>query len=379
MSLRLRLAAAFALVAVGTAAALAITGPVIVGQGFARLEAATGLDTDTGGAPGGGGPGAGPRGPLAGQHARQIQAETSTAIILVAVGSAALASLAGVWMAGRLTEPVRRLEAAARAVADGLLDRRSGLAERGDELGALGRSFDLMTARLQQAEATRQRFFQDAVHELRTPLTVIEATTSAILDGIYEHDDRHLATIRDQARLLSRIVDDLRTISLAEAGVLPLERETIRVVDLLARVRTAFQPRADASGIGLEVEVADNLVVEVDQDRIVQALGALVDNALRHTPPGGSIRLRGRGVERAAGARWARIEVNDTGPGVPVAALPHLFERFYQVEPGRDRATRTTGLGLAIVKALVQAHGGTVGVENAPGGGAGFWIDLPAS
>lgn len=379
MSLRLRLAAAFALVAVGTAAAMAVTGQVIVSQGFARLEAATGLDTGTGSAPGGGGRGAGPRGPLAGQHARQIQAETGTTIILVAVASAAVASLAGLWMAGRLTEPVRRLEAAARAVAGGMLDRRSGLADRGDELGALGRSFDLMTARLEQAEATRRRFFQDAVHELRTPLTVIEATTSAILDGVYEHDDRHLVTIRDQARLLSRIVDDLRTISLAEAGVLPLEREIVRVVDLLTRVRDAFAARAQAAGVALQVEVSGDVVVEADEDRVVQALGALVDNALRYTPPGGTIRLRGRSLEGAVGGRSVRIEVRDTGPGIPVAALPHLFERFYQVEPGRDRARRTSGLGLAVVKALVQAHGGTVGADNAPEGGARFWIDLPAA
>ena len=126
------------------------------------------------------------------------------------------------FIARRVAKPLERLEAAAAAVAQGDLAARSGLADRGDEIGSLGRSFDAMAADLERGEASRRRFFQDAAHEMKTPLAVIEATAAAVMDGVYDHDDRHLVTIREQARLLGRVVDDLRTISLADAGALPL-------------------------------------------------------------------------------------------------------------------------------------------------------------
>jgi two-component system sensor histidine kinase BaeS len=280
--------------------------------------------------------------------------------------------------AGRLARPIHGLEEAAAAVAGGDLTGRSGLADRTDELGDLGRSFDEMAAALERGEEERRRFMQDAVHELRTPLAVVEATTSAVLDGVYAHDDEHLRTIRDQARLLSRIVDDLRTISLAEGGRLDLHAERIEVAGVLADAARDVEARAAEARRAVAVEVVaaepggSGLAVVADRDRVRQVLAAVLDNALRHAPPGGRVVLAGR----AAGGA-VRIEVRDSGPGIAVEDLPHVFDRLYQADPARDRRTGSSGLGLAIVRALVEAQGGRVGAGAAPEGGALVWLELP--
>lgn len=362
MSLRLRLAATFAFVALITAAAVALATPTIVGRGFAQIE--------PGASPiAGQGQGRGP-GAQAGIHAQQVQQETTVTLIAIAIAAAAGASLIGILLAQRIAGPLSTLGVAAAAVARGDLDRRSGLGDRTDEIGSLGRSFDTMASELERAQVARQRFFQDVVHELKTPLTVIDATTMAVLDGVYEHEERHLETIRDQSRLLARIVDDLRTIGLAEAGDLPLRREPIVVSVLIGDVARAFAARAEEAGISLAVDTPRDVVVEGDVDRLKQVLGALVDNAIRHTPRGGVV-----AIEARAGRR-VRMSVRDSGPGIDPEDLPHLFDRFYQADPARDRSTGTSGLGLAIVRALVDAHGGTTGAENDPSGGARFWIEL---
>lgn len=369
MSLRARLAVTFAFVALITAAVVALAAPPIVGRGFAQLE--TGNSSRPG--PGGGqGQGQGP-GPGAGLHAQQVQRETTLTIIVVSLAAAAGASLIGWVLAGRIADPLGRLGAAAAAVAQGDLRRRSGLSARTDEIGSLGRSFDAMAAELEAAESSRRRFFQDAVHELKTPLAVIEATTTAVLDGVYAHDDRHLETIRAQSRLLTRIVDDLRTIGLAEAGDLPLRLEPLAVDRLVDEVVRSFAPRAEAEGLTLDLDVMPALTVMADTDRLRQILGALLDNAIRHTPAGGSVV-----VEAAPVGGRVRVAVRDTGPGIAPDDLPRVFDRFYQADPGRDRSTGSTGLGLSIVRALVDAHGGSVGAENVPGGGARIWVELRA-
>ena len=191
-----------------------------------------------------------------GAYLAQAQQETTTTIIVVAVVAAAIASLLGVLMARRLAGPLQQLEATAAAVAQGDLAARSGLSGRGDEIGSLGRSFDAMAADLERNDASRRRFFQDAAHEMKTPLAVIEATAAAVMDGVYPHDDRHLETIRSQARLLGRVVDDLRTISLAEAGALPLRLEPVLLGEVLPSIGSAFAARADAAGVTLSTELA---------------------------------------------------------------------------------------------------------------------------
>ena len=379
-SLGARLAFAFAAVAIGTAVAVAVATPPIVGRGFAAMQAAQASaapSSDSGLGPGRGmGPGAG-MGLGQGAYLAQTQQDTTTTIILVAAVAATIASLLGVLMARRLAMPLQQLEAAAAAVADGDLAARSGLSGRGDELGSLGRSFDTMAADLERNDASRRRFFQDAAHEMKTPLAVIEATAAAVMDGVFEHDARHLETIRSQARLLGRVVDDLRTISLAEAGTLPLRLEDVSLLTLLAPTASSFAARADAERVALTVDLehAGPLIVTADRERLGQAVAALMDNAIRFAPVGGHVLLLGGPSPRRPG--WARVEVVDDGPGVPMADLPHVFDRFYQADASRDRGTGTSGLGLAITRAIVDAHGGSIGVENAPDGGARFWLEVP--
>jgi two-component system sensor histidine kinase BaeS len=244
-----------------------------------------------------------------------------------------------------------------------------------------------MAGQLQAADESRRRFLQDAAHELKTPLAVIDATSSAILDGVYTPERRHLETIRDQSRVLARVVDDLRTISLAEGGHLPLERQPLDVRAVLDSVAAGFEARSAAGSIKLSVEAPVGLIVEADADRLRQVVGALVDNALRHTPEGGSVRITGSALTmpgapvagRAGPMRsMVRLAVEDTGPGIPPDSLPRIFERFYQADPSRSRGTGTSGLGLSIVHALAEAHGWQVGAENRPEGGARLWIELPA-
>jgi len=303
-----------------------------------------------------------------------IATDTILKVILIAVGAALVASLLGLVVADRLVRPLRQLQDAAKSVAAGELEARSGLAARTDEIGELARSFDAMAGALQASEVGRRRFLQDAVHELRTPLTVIEATASAVIDGVYALEPRHLETIRAQGRLLSRVVDDLRTISLAESHALELRPEPIDAGAALRDAASGFGARAERDGIRIDLDAPETLVAEADPERLRQMLGALVDNAIRHTPQGGAITLAGTATDGVV-----RFDVRDSGPGVATEDLPHVFERFYQADPSRDRARGSSGLGLAIVKALAEAHGGSVGVQNGPQGGADFWIEIPAA
>ena len=436
MTLRVRLALGFAAVALATGAVVALSAPFVIQHGFSRLEAdmtVSGPRAGTSGArPGAGGPpeGAGPA-----ARAAQIQQDTTLTVIAVALAAAVVASLAGALVAGRIVGPLRSLETAAAAVAAGDLRRRSGVADRPDEVGSLGRSFDHMAEELQRADESRRRLLQDAAHELRTPLAVIDATASALSDGVYEPDQRHFSTIRDQSRQLARVVEDLRTIGLAEDGRLSLRVERVRVDRIVGSVVDAFRARAAQAGVELAMAPPVEATVDADPDRLGQALGVLLDNAIRHTPAGGSVHVTvhapgaamatvapaatTHGADRhppvsapaatvapapaATGAgRQAsppgtppapdrvRVEVTDTGPGIAAADLPRIFDRFYQADRARDRSTGTTGLGLAIARAIVQAHGGAIGAMNradaartevgdpaAVGTGAIFWIELP--
>jgi two-component system sensor histidine kinase BaeS len=388
MSLRWRIALGFAVVALVTAAVVALAAPQIVSQGFSEFEneVGQGAEAPTAQPSGGTAPTGGENDSAdGGQPAPaptptgQAQQATILRLIVAAAGAAAAASLLGLLVAGRLARPLTRLETAAKGLARGDLTQRSGLADRRDEFGQLGRTFDSMASDLQKAEETRQRFLQDTAHELRTPLTVIDATSSAILDGVYEPERRHIETIRDQSRVLARVVEDLRTISLAEGGHLPLDRTQLDLGEVLSSVAAGFEARAKAGNVRVDVVVASALTVAADPVRLRQIVGALVDNALRHTPQGGTVRLGAARLSRGGGQRDViRVAVEDTGAGIPPEALPRIFERYFQAGPSRSRHPGTSGLGLSIVRALAEAHGGTVGAENRTEGGARLWFELPA-
>ncbi len=264
-----------------------------------------------------------------------------------------------------------RMLAAARRVQDGDYTARVGRT-RSDmrPVQELARGFDTMVARLETDEEQRRTLLADVSHELRTPLTVITGNLEAIVDGVYPADPAHLATILDETRVMERLIDDLRTVALSEAGTLTLHPEPTDPDLLLAEVARSFGPAAEAAGVTLTTDAPDDLpIVDLDPVRIREVLSNLVANALRHTPQGGSIVLGGA----VDGARIV-LTVRDSGPGIDPALLPHVFERFVKGE-----SSRGSGLGLAIARGLVEAHRGSISVDSPSGGGTTFRVELPGS
>jgi signal transduction histidine kinase len=274
----------------------------------------------------------------------------------------------------RALAPVRTLTAAAHRIGEGDLAHRVPTNTRNDEVGELSRTFNTMATGLQMAEDRRKKMTADIAHELRTPLTNIQGYLEAMRDGVVAADTETLTTLHMQATHLSRLVDDLRLLSVAEAGALNLELNEDDIASLVNETARAFQPRADAASIQLKVDVTDNLPsVNIDRGRIRQVVGNLVENALSNTPNAGCINISAGRAEQGG----VRIEVRDSGHGIPAAQLDRIFEQFYRLDVSRSRATGGAGLGLTIVRRLVEAHGGCVRAESEPGCGAAFIVELP--
>lgn len=295
----------------------------------------------------------------------------------VAGGLAALVAVAvGLVLARQISRPLRDLTFAARRMAGGDLEGRVPIRSR-DELGELAAAFNSMAEAVGRQQALRRRMAADVAHELRTPLAVIQADLEAMLDGVRPLSAEAVAEVHGETRLLSRLIDDLRDLSLAETGQLPLRKEPTDLAELARTSAARFAPRAEERGVGLEVGTAEDLPrADVDPDRISQILGNLLENALRHTPPGGKVELRVGPGERPA---TLQATVRDTGPGIPAEHLPNVFEHFYRADRARSRSAGGSGIGLAVVKQLVEAHGGQVWVESPPGRGATFGLALPAA
>lgn len=272
----------------------------------------------------------------------------------------------------RLLIPLSDLVAAADAVAKGDLSVRVEENGRGG-LGRLAHAFNRMTAELELAERRRRNLTADVAHELRTPLHIIQGNLEGVLDGVYEPTPAHIEATLAESRALARLIEDLRVLSLAEAGELPLAHETVDINDLLADAETSFSGQAEVAGVALRAELPpDHLTVQGDAGRLDQVLTNLVSNALRFTPEAGEIVLAARRV-------WEGVEitVRDTGQGIAAKDLPYVFDRFWRGDAARNRNTGGAGLGLAIAKQLVRAHGGTIDVASTPGQGTRFTVTLP--
>jgi two-component system sensor histidine kinase BaeS len=287
-----------------------------------------------------------------------------------------VAALAGSLAFRRIGRPIADLMAAADSIANGDLSVRVDEHIPG-EFGRLASRFNRMTAELERAEQRRHNMTADIAHELRTPLHIIQGNLEGIVDGVYEPTGEHIAATLEETRLLTRLVNDLQTLSLAEAGQLPLHPVRFAAADLLADVAASFAGPAAEQGVDLRVEAPDDargLELNADPDRLDQVLSNLVANSLRYTPPGGRITLR---AAPAPGPAGVRLTVADTGTGIPQEDLPYVFDRFWRGDRSRARVPGTgSGLGLAIAKQLVLAHGGTINVDSQPGQGTVFTIEL---
>jgi two-component system, OmpR family, sensor kinase len=267
-----------------------------------------------------------------------------------------------------LTAPLGRLADAARSFSTRNLDVRA-VPGGTLEIAEVAHAFNGMADSLRQAEENA-----DIAHELRTPLTVVQGNLRAMVDGVYPLTQDEVAKVYSETRLLGRLIDDLRVLSLAEAGQLDLRVADNPVRALIDDAIEQFAVAAENAGSILNAEVAPDIgVAHYDADRAAQVLRNLVANAIRHTPAGGRVTVSAR--DRGDG--FVRISVSDTGAGIPADDLPHIFERFYRADKSRTRSSGGSGLGLAIVKSLVEAMGGRVGADSAAGVGSTVWFELP--
>jgi two-component system OmpR family sensor kinase/two-component system sensor histidine kinase BaeS len=286
-----------------------------------------------------------------------------------------LAGLVALRVFRGVATPLADVMGAADAVAEGDLSARVPVPEHGpDAFTNLAESFNRMAQELEHADQQRRNLAADVAHELRNPLQIIQGNLEGILDDVYEPNDEHIVATLAETRLLARLVDDLRTLSLAEAGQLPLRNDVVDVADVLADVQTSFSGQAEAAGLDVQVEVGvDSPTIIGDSGRLEQVLSNLVANAVRYTPAGGSITLRAESTRQGV-----RIVVQDTGEGISAEDLPYVFDRFWRGDRARSRADGAgSGLGLAIARQLVEAHGGHIDVDSEPGTGTTFTIELP--
>lgn len=273
-----------------------------------------------------------------------------------------------------LTRPLDRLATAARAIAAKDLTQRvetSGTVE----VANVAHAFNDMADSLQKAEELRRNLVADVAHELRTPLSVMQGNLAAQLDGLFPLDLAETARLYDETRLLSRLVDDLRDLAQAEAGQLQLNFGSIDLTYVIESTAEAFSALAGEKSIALSLELPPHLpLVKADSARVAQVLRGLISNALRHTPPHGRITISAVTLDKQVG-----VSVQDTGDGLAPDEAPYVFDRFWRGDKSRARETGGSGLGLAIAKQLIEAQGGSIGVESAIGQGSRFWFTLPVA
>jgi len=276
----------------------------------------------------------------------------------------------------RFGKPLEEFFKTINAVEEGNLSARVP-ESNSDMFSDLIKRFNKMVGELERAEQQRRNLTADIAHELRTPLHIIQGNLEGIVDGVYQPTPEHLNNTLDETRLLTRLVNDLQTLSLAETGQLPLHPTLFLLADLIADLTSSFSAQAASLGIDLQTHLADtNQQITADYDRLDQVLSNLISNALRHTPQGGKISIEVESIEGKANYQL-RITIRDTGSGIPPENLPFIFDRFWRGDRSRSERAHS-GLGLAIAKQLIHAHGGTIEAQSdgVPGKGTTFIIEL---
>jgi len=283
-----------------------------------------------------------------------------------------IALILGIFLSRTLTRPIRELTRATHAVSEGDLLQQVPVRSK-DELGELARAFNKMSSELSRSINARRQMTADIAHELRTPLSLILGHAEAVHDGVLPPSPENFEIIREEATRLEHLINDLRILSLADAGELSMQVEPIEPQRLIQEVASLYQYQGQKKNITFKLDLAPDLpLIEVDPGRMTQVLTNILDNALRHTPEGGEVLLAAREVDN-----MVELSVQDSGPGLNTEDVDRIFERLYRADPSRYREDGGSGLGLAIAKSIVQAHGGQILAESEAGKGLKIKIRLP--
>jgi signal transduction histidine kinase len=294
-----------------------------------------------------------------------------------------VAFLAALLLASLLTRnilsPIQTLSRTAERVAQGQFDVRAEVRGR-DEIANLAATFNRMATSLQHAQEARRAQTADIAHELRNPLAVLQSSLEALADGIYEPTPENITPVLDQVRTLNRLVEDLRTLALADAGQLHLDRQPLDIKAMVTRVAQTHREALLAQGIDLTVTLDDELpAVTADYTRLTQVLNNILGNAARYVPAGCTVIIKANTLSSKDRDKRVQICVIDNGPGIPEAMIPRIFDRFWRNEPSRSRSTGGSGLGLTIARQIIKAHDGEIWAEPTPGGGLTLCFWLPAT
>ncbi|MBS2962339.1 HAMP domain-containing histidine kinase [Actinocrinis puniceicyclus] len=295
-------------------------------------------------------------------------------VALAAVVAVVLAAVAALLVTRRTTRPLAALADAAAAVERGESDVAARLRPQVGEFGQVTAAFARMARTLEREDALRRTLVSDVAHELRTPVTILRGTSEQLIDGVTEPTPERLASLYEETLRLERLVEDLSTLAAAQAATLSLRRSPVDLAEVAAQAQRALRPQFEEAALDLRLECRPALV-DGDRDRLAQVLTNLLTNALKFTPSGGTVTVATDAGPDESGHDVTRLSVRDTGPGIPAAELPHLFQRFWRGSSAAGRGG--SGIGLAVVAELVAAHGGAVRAESPSGGGAVFTVTLP--
>jgi len=299
---------------------------------------------------------------------------TNLMLVYSAVGASLVALLLGIFLSRTLTRPIRELTEATHAVADGELGKQVTVRSK-DEMGELASSFNKMSTDLARSSNARKQMTADIAHELRTPLSLILGHAEAVHDGVLPPTKENFEIIRDEAERLEHLVDDLRTLSLADAGELSITLQEVSPQKLLNDIQAAYLHIASQKNVKIQLDIPSEIpMLNIDPGRMTQVLTNIFDNALRHTPEGGRIVLAAQTIDDSV-----QLSIQDSGPGIEGEDANRIFERFYRTDSARHRDAGGSGLGLAIAKSIVEMHRGQIWAESEPGQGLKIIIRFPAS
>ncbi|MHB8085897.1 MAG: sensor histidine kinase [Dehalococcoidia bacterium] len=294
---------------------------------------------------------------------------------IAALVAVVFAVVLGIIVSNLITRPMRQLATSAHKIAAGDLTQRVKH-NSDDEVGEVSVAFNSMAEQLEMKEKSRKQLLADIAHELRNPLSIVQGNLEAWLDGVITPSPDQVASVYDETILLNRLVSDLRELSLAEAGQLKLRLEPSNLRELINTEINVFTARCQEKQVKLEADIANDLPqANIDQDRIRQVLHNLLENALRYSPAGGTIKVKAQPEDES----YVNISVADTGSGIDPADLPYVFDHFYKADRSRQRGYGGAGIGLALVKKYVELHGGKVWVETQLGKGSTFYFTVPVS